>query len=97
MVRQPAPTRMIDALADTASRQLTDATPMIDWLAESASEMSLEDNRFEFQGRYTPRGDRWRQRLLSADVPTIVALQLDLRPARTGPVESMVDILTAER
>jgi uncharacterized protein YndB with AHSA1/START domain len=55
----------IDAPADTVFKALTDADTLTDWLAESA-EVSLDDNRYEFWGRYAPQGDRPRQQLLTA-------------------------------
>jgi uncharacterized protein YndB with AHSA1/START domain len=56
----------IDAPADTVFKALTDADTLTDWLAESA-EVSLDEHRYEFWGRYAPQGDRPRQRLLVAE------------------------------
>jgi uncharacterized protein YndB with AHSA1/START domain len=56
----------IDAPADAVFRTLTDTDLLIDWLAESA-DVSLDDSRYEFWGRYAPQGDRARQRLLAAE------------------------------
>ena len=47
----------IDAPTDTVFKALTDADSLTDWLAESA-DVSLEDNRYQFWGRYAPQGDR---------------------------------------
>jgi uncharacterized protein YndB with AHSA1/START domain len=84
----------IDAPADTAFKALTDADTITDWLAESA-EVSLEDNRYEFWGRYTPRGDRPRQQLLTADSPTVLRFSWTF-DGDSGPVESIVDIGLAD-
>jgi uncharacterized protein YndB with AHSA1/START domain len=56
----------IDAPTDTVFKALTDADSLTDWLAESA-DVSLEDNRYQFWGRYAPQGDRPRQQLLAAE------------------------------
>jgi uncharacterized protein YndB with AHSA1/START domain len=68
---------------------LTDGTALQAWLAEHA-EVSLEGGVFEFWGRYTPEGERGRQRLISfepdrelsfswalAGAKTVVAIVLD--------------------
>ena len=56
----------IDAPADTVFKTLTDADLLIEWLAESA-DVALAERTFEFSGRYTPQGDRPRQRLLEVE------------------------------
>ena len=56
----------IDAPTDTVFKALTDPDSLIDWLAESA-DVSLDEARFEFWGRYAPQGERPRQRLLAAE------------------------------
>lgn len=45
---------------------LTDPAALTRWLAEHV-DVSIEDGRFEFWGRYTPQGERGRQRLLAAE------------------------------
>ncbi len=52
----------IDADPDTVFKALTDSDELADWLAESA-EVSLDQGRYEFWGRYAPQGDRPRQTL----------------------------------
>jgi uncharacterized protein YndB with AHSA1/START domain len=79
----------IDAPADTVFTALTDADTMTDWLTESA-EVSLDDNRYEFWGRYAPQGDRPRQRLLAAE--PAAALRFDWT---FDDGESIVDIVMA--
>ncbi len=86
----------IDAAADTVFKALTDADTMTDWLTESA-EVALDDNRYEFWGRYAPQGDRPRQRLLSAQPATALRFTWTFDPAASadagsGEVESTVDI-----
>ncbi len=56
----------IGAPPPTVYAALTDAAALRAWLAEHA-EVSLEDGVFEFWGRYTPEGERGRQRLLAAE------------------------------
>ncbi len=56
----------IDATPDSVYAALTDADLLTEWLADSA-EVSLPDGRYEFWGRYTPQGDRPRQRLLGSE------------------------------
>ena len=48
----------------TVYAALTSPAALQTWLAEHA-EVALDDGRFEFWGRYTPGGERGRQRLLS--------------------------------
>ena len=52
------------APAATVYAALTSPVALRTWLAEYA-EVALEDGVFEFWGRYTPDGERGRQRLLS--------------------------------
>lgn len=47
-------------------RALTDQAALEAWLAEHA-DVDLDDERYEFWGRYTPDGERGRQRLLAAE------------------------------
>jgi uncharacterized protein YndB with AHSA1/START domain len=44
-------------------KALTDPDELSEWLAESA-EVDLDDGRYEFWGRYAPKGDQARQKLL---------------------------------
>jgi uncharacterized protein YndB with AHSA1/START domain len=53
----------IGAPPETVYPALTDAGALEAWLAEHA-EVSLEEGSFGFWGRYTPEGERGRQRLL---------------------------------
>jgi uncharacterized protein YndB with AHSA1/START domain len=52
----------IDADPDTVFKALTDSDELSEWFAESA-EVSLDQGRYEFWGRYAPQGDRPRQTL----------------------------------
>lgn len=61
----------IDAPTETVFRALTDADSLIDWLAESA-DVSIEDHRYQFWGRYAPQGERPRQELLVAEPPGLL-------------------------
>ena len=56
----------IGAPPGTVYAALTDAAALRAWLAEHA-EVSLDSKVFEFWGRYTPEGERGRQRLLAAE------------------------------
>ena len=56
----------IGAPPETVYAALTDAAALRAWLAEHA-EVSLDHGVFEFWGRFTPEGERGRQRLLAAD------------------------------
>jgi uncharacterized protein YndB with AHSA1/START domain len=56
----------INAAPDSVFRALTDADSLTVWLAELA-EVSLDEGRYEFWGRFVPQGDRARQRLLGCE------------------------------
>jgi uncharacterized protein YndB with AHSA1/START domain len=56
----------IGARPDAVYAALTDAAALEAWLAEHA-QVSLDDGIFEFWGRFTPEGERGRQRLLGAE------------------------------
>ena len=62
---------------------LTDAAALRAWLAEHA-EVSLDDGVFEFWGRFTPEGERGRQRLLAAEPGRAVRFSWQLQGAETG-------------
>jgi uncharacterized protein YndB with AHSA1/START domain len=81
----------IDAPADTVFKALTDADTLTDWLAESA-EVSLDDYRYEFWGRYAPQGDRPRQQLLAAAPPTSLRFTWTFDSANADPAPSTVDL-----
>jgi uncharacterized protein YndB with AHSA1/START domain len=55
----------IDAEPDAVRAALTDADTLTEWFAEHA-EVSLDDGRYEFWGRYTPYGDEPHQQLDSS-------------------------------
>ena len=55
----------IDAPHESVYKALIEPDPLTEWLAESA-DVSVEEHRYEFWGRYTPQGERPRQRLLDA-------------------------------
>ncbi len=56
----------IDSPPESVHRALTEPDAMTEWLTEHA-EVSLPDGRYEFWGRYTPAGDRPRQRLIQVE------------------------------
>jgi uncharacterized protein YndB with AHSA1/START domain len=56
----------IGARPETVYAALTDAAALEAWLAEHA-EVSMDGGIFEFWGRFTPEGERGRQRLLGAE------------------------------
>jgi uncharacterized protein YndB with AHSA1/START domain len=56
----------IGASPEAVYAALTDAAAVRAWLAEHA-EVSVGEQVFEFWGRYTPDGERGRQRLLSVE------------------------------
>jgi uncharacterized protein YndB with AHSA1/START domain len=56
----------IGAPPETVYAALTDAAALRSWLAEDV-EVALDRGIFEFWGRFTPEGERGRQRLLSAE------------------------------
>jgi uncharacterized protein YndB with AHSA1/START domain len=61
---------------------LTDAAGLRAWLAEHA-EVSLDEGVFEFWGRYTPEGERGRQRLLAAEPGQALGFSWLLQGAET--------------
>jgi uncharacterized protein YndB with AHSA1/START domain len=61
---------------------LTDAAALRAWLAEHA-EVALDDGVFEFWGRYTPEGERGRQRLLSFEPDRRLSFSWTLQGATT--------------
>jgi uncharacterized protein YndB with AHSA1/START domain len=80
----------IDASPDTVFQALTDADTMTEWFAEMA-EVSLDGGRYEFWGRYTPHGDRARQRLVDAVAGQRLSYEWEL----TGGASSRVEITLA--
>jgi uncharacterized protein YndB with AHSA1/START domain len=74
----------IEAPPDALVKALTEPDLMTEWLAET---VEATTQRYEFWGRYVPRGDRARQRLISAD-ETGVRFAWDL----DGAAESQVDL-----
>src|SRR4051812_22153709 len=58
-------------------RALTEPADLCVWLAEAAH-VSIPDERYEFWGRYTPGGDRARQRLLSAERDRLLQFSWEL-------------------
>jgi uncharacterized protein YndB with AHSA1/START domain len=77
----------IEAPPQAVFKALTDPDDLMDWFAESA-EVSLDDQRYEFWGRYTPQGDRPRQQLVAADED----LSLRYRWEFDGGQETTVDL-----
>ncbi len=61
---------------------LTEAVALRAWLAEHA-EVSLDGGVFEFWGRYTPEGERGRQRLLAAEPGRALSFSWLLQGAET--------------
>lgn len=80
----------VDAPPDAVFKALTDPDEL-EWLAESA-EVDLGDGRYEFWGRYAPRGDRARQKLLEAVPNERLRFSWDLAD---GGEPSVVDIAIA--
>jgi uncharacterized protein YndB with AHSA1/START domain len=89
----------IGAPPESVYAALTDAAALEAWLAEHA-DVSLDQGRFEFWGRFTPEGERGRQRLISLDpgkglsfrwlvhgAETTVSIMLE--PAGSGTVLSL--------
>jgi uncharacterized protein YndB with AHSA1/START domain len=72
----------IGAPPETVYAALTDAAALRAWLAEHA-EVSLDDGVFEFWGRFTPEGERGRQRLLAADPGRALSFSWTLDGAET--------------
>jgi len=72
----------IGARPETVYAALTDAAALRAWLAEHA-EVSLDHGVFEFWGRFTPEGERGRQRLLAADPGRALGFSWQLQGAET--------------
>jgi uncharacterized protein YndB with AHSA1/START domain len=72
----------IGAPPETVYAALTDAAALRAWLAEHA-EVSLDHGVFEFWGRFTPEGERGRQRLLAADPGRALGFSWQLQGAGT--------------
>jgi uncharacterized protein YndB with AHSA1/START domain len=77
----------IEAPPDALVRAITEPDLMTEWLAET---VEASPDRYEFWGRYVPRGDRARQRLIAADA-TGVRFAWDL----DGAAESQVELAVA--
>lgn len=96
MVRVTTPTDpsllrvRIDAQPDAVYTALTDPDLMMEWLTESA-EVDLADGRYEFWGRYTPLGERARQRLTGSATNERLAFSWDL----DGDEPSQVEVVLA--
>jgi uncharacterized protein YndB with AHSA1/START domain len=73
----------IGARPEAVYAALTDAAALRAWLAEHA-QVSLDDGVFEFWGRFTPEGERGRQRLLAAEPGRAVRFSWQLQGAETG-------------
>jgi uncharacterized protein YndB with AHSA1/START domain len=56
----------IDAPHESVFKALIESDPLTEWLAESA-EVDVDQRRYEFWGRYTPQGERPRQRLVDVE------------------------------
>jgi uncharacterized protein YndB with AHSA1/START domain len=72
----------IGAPPEAVYSALTDAAALRAWLAERA-EVSLDAGIFEFWGRYTPEGERGRQRLISFEPGRELSFSWTLQGART--------------
>jgi uncharacterized protein YndB with AHSA1/START domain len=72
----------IGAAPETVYAALTDAAALRAWLAEHA-EVSVDHGVFEFWGRFTPEGERGRQRLLAADPGRALGFSWQLQGAET--------------
>lgn len=72
----------ISAPPETVYAALTDPAALRAWLAEHA-EVSLDEGAFEFWGRYTPEGERGRQRLVSFEPSRRLGFSWTLEGAET--------------
>jgi uncharacterized protein YndB with AHSA1/START domain len=72
----------IGAPPEAVYAALTDAVALRAWLAEHA-DVSVDDGVFEFWGRYTPEGERGRQRLLAAEPGRALSFAWLLQRAET--------------
>ena len=90
----------IDADPDTVFKALTDSDELSEWFAESA-EVSLDEGRYEFWGRYAPQGDKARQTLTGHEPGRLLryswafdegpsTVELALSPDDEGTVVSVV-------
>jgi uncharacterized protein YndB with AHSA1/START domain len=75
----------IEAPPDALVKAITEPDLMTEWLAET---VEAAPDRYEFWGRYVPRGDRPRQRPISIDPDRGVRFTWDL----DGPEPSEVDL-----
>jgi uncharacterized protein YndB with AHSA1/START domain len=73
---------LIGAPPEAVYDALTDAAALRVWLAEHA-EVSLDRGTFEFWGRFTPQGERGRQRLLAAEPGRALSFAWRLQGADT--------------
>jgi len=73
----------IGAPPEAVYAALTDAAALEAWLAEHA-EVSVDRGIFEFWGRFTPEGERGRQRLLGTEPGQRVRFSWTLEGAETG-------------
>jgi uncharacterized protein YndB with AHSA1/START domain len=78
----------IEALPDAVFKALTEPDPMTEWLAES---VESTPERYEFWGRYVPRGDRARQRLEALEPGRSVRFTWDLDGGEPSRVDLTVD------
>jgi uncharacterized protein YndB with AHSA1/START domain len=95
----------IEAPPQTVFRALTDPDDLADWFAESA-EVDLDENKYEFWGRYAPQGERPRQLLQAVEPdrvlrytwefdgaePTTVDLSIEAVPGEDGEEASIVTV-----
>jgi uncharacterized protein YndB with AHSA1/START domain len=72
----------LNAAPESVFDALTTASALEKWLAERA-EADVERGRFEFWGRFTPEGERARQKLLEAERPRSLRFAWTLQDERT--------------
>jgi uncharacterized protein YndB with AHSA1/START domain len=72
----------IGATPEAVYAALTSPAALRTWLAEQA-EVAMDDGIFEFSGRYTPGGERGRQRLLSFEPGRALSFSWSLEGATT--------------
>jgi uncharacterized protein YndB with AHSA1/START domain len=72
----------IGAPPEAVYAALTDAAALRAWLAEHA-EVALDQGKYEFWGRFTPEGERGRQRLLAFEPGRRLSFSWRLQGAET--------------
>jgi uncharacterized protein YndB with AHSA1/START domain len=82
----------VEALPDSVFKALTEPDSLTEWLTESA-EVFLDDDRYEFWGRYVPQGEQARQRLLGHEPGRSLRLGWRFDAADASAVETVVELV----